>query len=290
VSFDYVAAFFVMRLVALKTKSLGMRLGALLATLWLPTVLLNGAHWGQCDALFASLALGGLYFSLTDRPCRGSALFALSLSLKLQAMFLLPLIAPLLAMRKLSLKHLLCFCLTYLAALAPAWIAGQPLGVLLATYVNQAQQYPSPTLGAPSIFALFTVTPFAMFAGAGICLTLGVVAAVCGMLYRRGPSLTHEQIVCAAMLFAMGMPLLLPSMHERYFFAADLAGVVYCFYFPARWYIPFSVALASFCAYHSVYWIPSPIPLPILALMLAVTTALCAMHLARLLRGPVPAG
>lgn len=284
VCFDYVGAFFVMRLVALKTERLGMRLGALFAALWLPTALLNSAQWAQCDMIFTSLALGGLYFSLTDRPYRGAMCFALSFALKLQAVFLLPLIAPLFAKRKLSLKHLLCFVATYFVTLMPAWLAGQPLVDLIGIYANQAQIYQAPTLDAPSVFAFFQNAPYDTFADAGIWLALGMTAAVCGMLYRRGSKLTTEMIICAAMLFSLSIPLLLPAMHERYFFAADVVGVVFLFYFPRRWYIPFSVIAASFFCYHSVTHPALIVPLLYLALTLVVAAALCAMHLARLLR------
>jgi len=142
-------------------------------------------------------------------------------------------------------------------------------------------------LEAPSIFALFEKALDRMFTGAGIYLALGAAAAVCGILYRRGTALTAEQIICSAMLFSMMIPLLLPSMHERYFFTADVVGVAYLFWFPKRWYIPFSMAAASFLSYHIIYLVWDRIvPLEYLAVMLAVTTALCAMHLAQLLREP----
>ena len=39
-------------------------------TLLLPTVLLNGAFWGQCDSIYGALAVWSLVFALEDRPIR----------------------------------------------------------------------------------------------------------------------------------------------------------------------------------------------------------------------------
>ena len=49
--FDVILAWTVMRLVGLLTQSPVRRLIAFVGVLWLPTVYLNGALWGQCDVI-----------------------------------------------------------------------------------------------------------------------------------------------------------------------------------------------------------------------------------------------
>src|ERR1035438_1018447 len=58
--------------------------------LFLPTVVLNSSLWGQIDATYASLGLGGLYFVLRRRPWLACTFFGLALSFKLQVVFLFP--------------------------------------------------------------------------------------------------------------------------------------------------------------------------------------------------------
>ena len=52
---------------------------------------------------------------------------------------------------------------------------------------------------------------------------MGAILAVCAIKRR---SITNGVIVAVSVLFAVGIPFLLPHMHDRYFFAADVLTVV----------------------------------------------------------------
>jgi Gpi18-like mannosyltransferase len=51
------------------------------------------------------------------------------------------------------------------------------------------------------------------------------------------------------LVFALGIPFLLPEMHERYFYLADVISVVYAFYAPRHFYVPILVQLCSLLSY-----------------------------------------
>ena len=51
IAFDVILAFGVLRLVTVYTDNMAKRLCAFFITLFLPTVILNGALWGQCDSI-----------------------------------------------------------------------------------------------------------------------------------------------------------------------------------------------------------------------------------------------
>ena len=58
--------------------------------LLLPTVVLNGAMWGQADSTYAALCVAGLYHLLCRRPVRAGVYFGLALAFKLQTVFASP--------------------------------------------------------------------------------------------------------------------------------------------------------------------------------------------------------
>ena len=94
VSFDLVLGYFSYRIVRLRYPHGWVPTVAAAAVLFLPTVVLNSALWGQIDATYTSLALGGLYFMLRRRPWLACIFFGLALSFKLQVVFPLPCAAP----------------------------------------------------------------------------------------------------------------------------------------------------------------------------------------------------
>jgi Gpi18-like mannosyltransferase len=287
IAFDYLAAYFVMKLVGLKFKSLGVQIAALLLALWGPTVLLNGAYWAQCDSIYTSFALGGLFYALDRKPYRALACFGITFAFKLQAIFILPIMLPLFGARRISIKHVLMFPLAYVAMMLPAALAGKTLSGFLAVYEAQLTNYPELVKGAPSVFNLLPkIISYRIFSNVGVYLTLAVSVTLCGLLYAQGARLTDQHLLSAAMTLTMLMPLLLPCMHERYFYIADVLGVAYLICNPRRWYIPCTVIFASFASYMAYFGVREVglYAKDALALALVIATGLSALHLARDLR------
>ena len=85
VFFDFLLAYFMMKIVALKTSSINMHILAFLLTLAIPTVLINSAMWGQCDSIYTAFVVGSFYFCLTGKSKSAYAFMALAVSFKLQA-------------------------------------------------------------------------------------------------------------------------------------------------------------------------------------------------------------
>lgn len=80
---------------------------------------------------------------------------------------------------------------------------------------------------------------------AGIFLAGGVVLCAVFFLWQRDLSFTLSNLLVLAFFFALLTPFLLPYMHERYYYAADLLGVCFAFHFPKKWWMPFAVCLSS---------------------------------------------
>ena len=254
--FDLVLALVAMRLVRrVYPKRESWAAGVFCAVLLLPTVVLNGACWGQCDSIYAALTLLALADALEGRPARSVVWLGVAFSFKLQTIFLIPLWCVLWYSGRVRFKHLLLFPLSYFATILPALLLGKPLVDILGVYFNQMGLYNDRlTLNAPSLYALI---PYGVEVNGPLWSKVGVAAAfafVLGLLgwlfFRRG-RLTDEHILTAALLLAIGVPLLLPHMHDRYFFLADVLAVIWCCSDIRRCPVPVAVQTASLGGYHA---------------------------------------
>ena len=109
--------------------------------LFLPSVFLNSAVWGQCDAIYVSALLAFLYYVHRGRSNAAVLAYSISFVFKLQAVFLAPLLLLLLLKRRVRWQSLWILPAVYLAACLPAAVMGRNLWDLLTVYFSQAGQY-----------------------------------------------------------------------------------------------------------------------------------------------------
>lgn len=198
--------------------------------LLLPTVVLNGAYWGQCDSLYGALVLHALACALSRRPKLSVLLLAVAFSFKLQTVFLIPLWCVFWYAKRVKFSHLCLFPLTYAGTILPALLTGKPLGDILGVYLGQTAEYGDLTLNAPSVYALI---PYGaqvqtdLLANLGICAAFALVLALLGTLFVFRKRITGQILLAAAAVLAVGVPFLLPHMHDRYFFLADVIFLVW---------------------------------------------------------------
>lgn len=199
--------------------------------LLLPTVVLNGAFWGQCDALYGALCLHALACALEKRDCASLALLGVAFSFKLQTVFLLPLWAGFLLLRRIRLRALFWFPAAYGLTCVPALLLGKPLADILGVYFGQASEYADYlNLNAPNLYSFLPYgveIDTASAAQLGILAAFGLAAAVLAVLWLSRRRADDRTLLAAAAVLAVGIPFFLPHMHERYFFLADVLTLVW---------------------------------------------------------------
>ncbi len=252
--FDVVLAWASMRLVGVLTKSDAKKLFAFVLVLWLPSVLLNGALWGQCDCIYASFAVLAVYLALDDKPGWSVACAALSVSFKLQGIFLLPVYFVFLVTGKIKWKHIFIFPAVYIATILPAVFAGRGFWELLTLYFrNTATIGDGLNYNSSSLYALFDFNSMSNSAAARVGIVLAFLFC-CGiylwMVLRRKDA-GNRALFGAAVLFCIGVPFLLPHMHDRYFFMADILTLVLAVTCPVAALIPLCVNFGSLLGYHA---------------------------------------
>lgn len=154
--FDVLLAWAAMGIVRKLGGSGKVQLGCFFTVLFLPTVVLNGALWGQCDSIYVALALLSIYWALEDRPVLSMLAITLSFGFKLQAVFVMPVLAVLWMQKRFKLRHFALFPLFYVLLVLPAVLLGRPFVETLTLYFNQTGSIGSGlNYNSPSLFGIF---------------------------------------------------------------------------------------------------------------------------------------
>jgi Gpi18-like mannosyltransferase len=250
VSFDFVAAFFAFKIARLHPDGSAHRPWiAFFAVLFAPTLVANGAFWGQCDSIHTSLLLGAIYFSLVQRPFWVITFFTMALSVKAQAVFLLPYLLVLILRSRLRWAHLGLIPVVYTVVMLPAVLLGRPPLEILSIYLNQADFLRGLSLNAanPYYFISNDYYTAGVVIGTAIAIAASLLFAWRASQSRRATD-NEFLLLCATFSLAMA-PFLLPKMHDRYFLAADLSSIVLAVYCHRLWFIPIGFQVTSGLAY-----------------------------------------
>ena len=250
---DVLLAWAVTLLCSRFTRSRPRLLASFFTALFLPTVFLNSAVWGQCDSLYIAPLLLGIWCALEDRPWLSVILACVSFGFKLQAVFILPVYAVFLMTGRISWKHLLAFPATYLVLVLPAVCFGRPFWETITLYWNQTGSIGDGlNYNSPSIFAVFTdIRNPSAAATAGICLAFFYMINLLAVAWANRRRLNDKAILTLCLLFAVGIPFFLPHMHERYFFGADILSLILAFSVPLTFPAALLVQFASLLGYHA---------------------------------------
>ena len=278
--FDVLLAWDSMKLLGRFTKKSSVLIGCFFTVLFLPTVFLNSAVWAQCDSSYTALLVIALFLALEDRPVPSMICAALAFGFKLQAVFVLPVFAALWMAGKFRWQHFLVFPAAYVLLVLPAVLLGRPFWETVTLYLSQTGSIGSAlNYNSSSIFAIFrhVADPdrAARLAVIGAFVFMLLVLLVC-FLFRR--YLNDRIILGAAVLLAVGIPFLLPHMHDRYFFCADILTLVLAF---ASWPCSPAAALCQFASllgYHAYLKMRFLLPMRYGASALIVTLAVAAVY------------
>ena len=255
IAFEVLMAYAVMKLCSLKVRGKGAQLAVYHIASLLPTVVFDGAYWGQCDVVYTSLCLMALYMGLTRRSARSMIFFGVALSFKFQTVFFLPVLLPLWLRRDIKLRHLVLIPAAYMVMMVPALWGGKSMHHVLTVYLQQAGQYNFITMNGPNFYQLLpdldSAMLYNMFGSMAMLLGGAAVMGMCAVVSVRHEHLTEESTLLSCLMTIGGVVLLLPKMHERYMFGADILSLVVAVYRPTlrRMALPLLYGLSSYIAY-----------------------------------------
>ncbi len=279
---DLAAALALAKLANLVTSKQNTLLLVLAAALLCPTTWLNSAYWGQCDSIYGALALWGLLLGLQQKSYPALVFFSLSLAFKLQAIFLLPILIFLLVTDRIPLKSLWVFPATFLAAMLPALLGGRSFSDTFSIYFSQTQAYPYLSLNAPSFWCLIDNQYFHDLYPAALLLSASLVLLVIYCFLRRSRRLDSDALIELSLIFSLMIPWLLPKMHERYFYLAEMLSILYAACYPRRAPVTVILTFGGFLIYSAYLF--GEVPILSMRLIAVVYGVLLLYLLARLSR------
>jgi Gpi18-like mannosyltransferase len=271
---DFICAWYVYRIVRMNYKSGLVPILAFYAVLFAPTVVLNGAAWGQIEGIFTAALVAGLYYLLNKKHGLAFTAFGIAFAVKFQAIYLAPFLIALLIKKIIPWKYTLLIPAVYFLSILPAWWTGRPLWELLTLYSTQASAFPGLVANAPSMYVFFTdqlsktIFPAGIIYCASICFIYAVI------VYRTEKAISRHDLILLALLSSILVPYFLPKTHDRYFYTADVLSILFAFHYIRFYYVPLLMNMASFFTYqYYLFYDYYPagridIPLPTLALTL----------------------
>jgi len=234
-----------------------------LFTLVLPTVVINAALLGQCDALWAGCCILGLAAMMRGEAVRSLAWCGLAFAFKAQAAFIAPVIIGAMIGRRAPFWQWLVPAAVFLGTLVPAWLLGWPAWQLLNVYPNQAAlvEFPGKLANAwiaATIFASHSSRHFFMLGYIAAAAASVAIAALAATAFRD-----RKALLVLALLSATALPFLLPKMLERYYFLGDVLALAIALSFQTRRAALVAIgvqgaSLLSLLTY--IYWYHWPYP------------------------------
>ena len=228
-----------------------------------PSVVANTALWGQADILYASPLLWAIYLGASGRLGLALVPFGLALTIKLQAIFLAPLFVFAVLRRPASLRYVPLIIVGFVPAMLASLASGTGLLRVAGVYIDQFNYFHRLSMNAPNIWEVLgrLVDPlYGPGVVVGLSLGIGLSLYIAGLALApvhadRSAQWREKLYWLVALLAAIGIPFLLPKMHDRYFFVADiltlLALIKYRTYlFGACFALMQSGSLLAYLAFH----------------------------------------
>ncbi len=221
--------------------------------------------------MYSAGFLASLLYLLDGRFAAAMVAFGVSCSLKPQAIFWCPLLLGLLAAGRLPWKWVWAPPAVYAACGLPSMLAGRPVLQVLGHWA-MVKNLPGLTLGAPNWYQWVSLSESGPLWTAGVLLTVGAVGLYV-LWMKKGPregQSPSDWLVCAALVSVLFPPFLLPGMHERYFFPADVLALVYAVAVPRGWAIAALMQFASGFSCCPFLFGREPVPGEVLAVAVAL--------------------
>jgi Gpi18-like mannosyltransferase len=163
-------------------------------------------------------------------------------------------------------------------------MAGRSLNSLFSIYLNLAGTFKKLTLSAPNLYQWISNELYSMVVPLGALLTVTVIVCLVYIIYKSHLKITTPVMIQLALISVLVVPYLLPKMHERYFFAADVISIIFGFYYPRYFFVPIIINLVSLFSYFPYLMLQHGVgveivSLPILSLILGLTILITLYHL-----------
>ena len=190
-----------------------------------PVAVINSGYLGQCESIWAGLALLSFYLTYKDHPIGAMISLGCALSLKLQAIFILPLLLLFYMKKKFSILHFVLIPVTIEVLCIPAIIGGCSWDISFTKYLNMTGEYPFVYYFYPNVWTFLKDAPYYVFGKVAIFSAVTVLLCF-AVLFVKNKKCGIKEICLETLCFTtITCPFILPCMHERYNYLGELCLV-----------------------------------------------------------------
>lgn len=217
--FDYLTCFFIYRILSENfSQVIDKTIAAIIsvAYLFIPTIVLNGATWKQCDAIYAFFLIVFLKCIIDDRIRTAFVMLGIAYSFKQQAIFVIPLLIILYFIKKnIKLVYFVYTLIVFLIAGLPAIFMGRPAIEVYSIYFSQVSEYNQMTLNYPNLY-LITMMNYETLHIYALAFTVIILALTFFYIVGYMKSLSSKNVFFLAAWIVWTCCMFLPKMHQRY--------------------------------------------------------------------------
>ena len=277
--FDYIGSIGVGLLIYEITKDKNKAIIGFFITIMLPTIILNSSAWAQCDFLYVTFIIFSLLFLLKDKYKLSFAFLGIAFAFKLQTIFVLPMyFLYYVSDRKFPIYYFLIIPLVDIVLCLPSIIIGKSIYDLLFVYINQTGEYSEYiSLNFPGIYPIIFQTtgtwvemPNKVVKYLGILIPCIIYFIFAIIVFLKKIKFSKETIIKFSVWSIIFSTYLLPQMHDRYMFAADVISIAVFEIDAEKWYLPVIVNMASLYTYMSFLFGIRTINIRIVSILLGI--------------------
>jgi len=230
--------FVVKRLVEKKQKKY-MFVTYALVLFW-PTVVLNSAYWGQCDAIYATFVMVALLKLLDQKYFQSCCFLGIAFSFKMQFMFIVPLYALIFLTDKNLLKKLyyvFAIPVVNLLLCLPVILLRGNIGCAFQAYFTQLGEYSDAIVANfPNVYNLICPSnlqdyivsvPNAILPKTMIVILAIIYLVTLIFFLKNKIKIQGKEIIFVGLWAVVLSTFLLPYMHDRYLYLADVLAILF---------------------------------------------------------------
>jgi Gpi18-like mannosyltransferase len=257
IAFDFINTALVYQIV--KTQFQGNKPALAAMTFWLlPTVMVNSAFWGEVDSPYTCFLLLCVFFLLKERWGAAVVAFSISFAIKAQGIFIAPLLAILYFRKRIPWHTFLYMPLVYFAMMLPALLAGRSISSLVLAYSKQADTFKVASKNAANFYFFLPESAYQATVIIGFLVTALLLLTWAWIYSTKRDVSPPRALILAALVSTALTPFLLPKMHDRYFYPADILSLVAAFFIPEIWFVPIAYQVMSMLSYQPYLFATDP--------------------------------
>lgn len=238
-TFDFALAVGVALIAYHFSKNKVTALIAYLATIFAPTVFANSAIWGQCDQIYTCIVVYALYLILKQKNIWATLVLGVAFGFKIQTIFIIPLLGFMWLNKKYRIWNLLLIPLGFFITILPSYLCGASFTAPFEVFSKQFGEYQAMNYGSGSMYAFMEMGLLkeCFNNGTAIIFALVIELFVMFILFYNKVECNDKNIIYVGTLYVLLTPFVLPHMHERYFFMADIFILIYVIVHKKHYYL-----------------------------------------------------